>query len=105
MLGKQSFCGGRGWGGGGQVVRYTGCTLFENCMSIVLFLQSNVSTVTLWGYSPIYCNVPAVLGLPTAWVVLCCRVMPCSHLGAGIAQWLERWTPDRKVAGSTPGRS
>ena len=26
-------------------------------------------------------------------------------VGAGIAQWLERWTPDRKVVGSTPGRS
>ena len=25
--------------------------------------------------------------------------------GAGIAQWLERWTRDQKVAGSSPGRS
>ena len=27
------------------------------------------------------------------------------HRGPGIAQWLERRTRDRKVAGSSPGRS
>ena len=34
-----------------------------------------------------------------------CKVNGCYFGGAGIAQWLERRTPDRKVPGSSPGRS
>ena len=37
--------------------------------------------------------------------VLCCSVVSISVRGAGITCWLERWTSDRKVAGSNPGRN
>ena len=35
-------------------------------------------------------------------LITCCILQ---HRGAGIAQWLERRTRDRKVPGSSPGRS
>ena len=38
----------------------------------------------------------------TRWPGVHCKVR---YWGAGIAQWLERYTRDRKVAGSSPDRS
>ena len=115
--------GWKGGGGGGGGRRFRACR--DHAKSRSLFFSFFFSFLLALSWSLSFCESPGyVLGVClclsislslsvclslslclSVSVCLCFCLSVCLSGGAGIAQWFERRTRDRKVTGSRPRRS